>query len=85
MGVALMTRVWGLAPLLFQLAPLAHAETVLLVGDDHAQVVVVHALLDQGMGPDDHLGLPRGDAFHGRLMVRRLHGAGDQDHLDAVG
>ena len=45
-------------PLLSQRSPLMDAKTVLLVDDRKCQLIERHALLDQGVRPDDNVGGP---------------------------
>ena len=57
MGVAVMMSVSGLVPLLAEHRPLANAEAVLLVHDNEREVLEVHALLYEGVRPDDDVRL----------------------------
>ena len=65
-GVAVMTRTSGTAPLADECGALGDAELVLLVDDDEAEVFeVVDLAEEEGVGADDDLGGPspetRGD------------------------
>ena len=64
---------------------LSHAEPVLLVGDDQAQVGKYRLVRHQGMGADDKIQLSPGDLFPDQGLVFRGQGAGQQPHPDAQG
>ena len=65
-----------------QLGPLVHAELVLLVDDDQAQMAKLDVLLEQGDGADDDVDLAPLDL--GERLVAFLAGqaAGDEDAPD---
>ena len=55
MGVADITSTLGLSPFLPSCGALAHAEAVLFVGDDEAEILIGNALGDERVGADDHV------------------------------
>ena len=59
------------AGLRLELAPLLHAEPVLLVDHDDAEPRERHALLDQRVGADDDRRHPRRDELEGAARARR--------------
>ena len=67
---------------LHQLHALQHAEAVLLVDDDQAELVELHILFQQGVGADHQLGVALRDVPAGVALAVLLHGAGQQH--DAV-
>ena len=60
-------------PLLRQLLPLIHAETVLLIRDHEREPVIDDLLLKQGMGADDEIRIVGGDARIERFPLLRRH------------
>ena len=75
-----MTSVSGvLAPFSLKTVALPHPEAVLLVHDDQREVVELDALLDQGVRPDNDVGLAlshhlkRRPALRSVLRTRQQH------------
>ena len=60
---------------------LRHAEAVLLVGDDEAQALELHALAYERVGADGERGLAGGEGGAGLALGLRAHGAGELDYL----
>ncbi|MCW0462066.1 hypothetical protein NB717_003134 [Xanthomonas sacchari] len=59
---------------------LAHAEALLLVDDDHAQVLELHVRLQQAMGADDHIDAAGGDLL--QLGLDLLAALEARQHFD---
>ena len=72
-----------LAGKLLELFLVRHAEALLLVDDEKAQVLEVQALLQQRVRADQKIDLARGRVLHDLLFLRRRFEA--REHLDAHG
>ena len=66
-----------------KLAALTHAEAVLLIGDDKAQILKFGAVGDQGVGTHRQIGLAGGNGLPGLPLLLACHGSGQQHHPDA--
>ena len=75
----------GAAGLGRQGGPLAHAEAVLLVGNDQIQTVERHIAGEQGVGADDHLGRTICNGGFGGPLGGGAQGTGQQYGGDAQG
>ena len=61
------------SPLGRQRPPLGHAEPVLLVGNDQAQLVVGHGLGEEGVGAHQHLNVTPLQLLEQLFPCRSLH------------
>ena len=61
----------------------AHAEALLFVDDDQAQIAELHVLRERTMGADDDVHLAGGDFLDGLLLL--LRGAEAAEHIDLDG
>ena len=71
------------AALLGELRPLGHAEAVLLVGHNEAEVAEHNGLTQKRVRADDQLRLAGGELFTRGALLRGSSGAGQQQHAHA--
>ena len=68
-----------------QAVALLHAEAVLLVHDDQAQIVEAHLVREQGVGANHNLGGAVGELLQYLALGAGTHGGGQQPHAHATG